>query len=398
MSLLAAAGPSPLWYLTRGTGLVALVLLTATVVLGVLTSSRWHSPTWPRFVSLGLHRNLSLLTVAFLALHILTAELDTFAPVGWLAVVVPFGSVYRPLWLGLGTVAFDLLLALVVTSLMRTRLGFRTWRAVHWLAYLSWPVALVHGLGTGTDARLGWVQLLDVLCVLAVLGAVVWRLARTPHSEWRLAGGAAATLALVGIASWAFTGPLKPGWAKRAGTPTNLLASSRSAGGAATGGGGTAAAGDGSTGAAGGSPSAAAGSGLPALPFGAAIAGTLNQTGPDASGEVTITVDTHVSGSMTGSLIVTLRGRSSGDGVALSSSEVTFGPTAEPSDYRGRVAILNGNQLVAEVRDSAGSRMDLGLLLQIDPSTGTLTGTLQAGPAYSSFGSSPGDGESGADR
>lgn len=218
------AATSPLWYFTRASGIVALVLLSFTVVLGVLGVSRWSSPRWPRFVTAGLHRNLSLVVVLVVGIHIITAELDTFAPVGWLAVIVPFASSYRPLWMGLGTLAFDMLLAVVVTSLLRSHLGYRAWRVVHWLAYISWPVALVHGLGTGTDPRIGWVQLLTIACAITVLLAVAWRLSHAVWSpEWRLMSAVVALGAVGLVVAWARQGPLSPGWAARAGTPSYLL-------------------------------------------------------------------------------------------------------------------------------------------------------------------------------
>lgn len=387
MSVIAVAGPSPLWYVTRGTGLVALVLLTAAVALGVLTSSRWQSPGWPRFASAGLHRNVSLLVVAFLAVHIVTAELDTFAPVGWAATALPFASGYRPLWLGLGTVACDLLVAVIVTSLLRARLGFQTWRIVHWLSYASWPVALVHGLGTGSDARLGWVQVLDAVCVVAVVGTVGWRLAQAHQPQLKLVGAAAVAVTALGVGLWAIAGPLKPGWAKRAGTPSNLLATSAAV---ATGNNGvtTTAPASGTA-----SPSAGTTAAVPPLPFEAAIDGTVSQTGPDSSGQVTITIDTSVSGPMTGSLVIILRGQSAGGGVAMASSSVSFGPAQTPAEYRGNVVALNGDQLVVALRNSARSRIDLGVLLQIDPSSGSVHGTVHAGPAYSYSGSSGADGD-----
>ena len=100
-----------------------------------------------------LHRNLSLLAIVFLAVHIATSVLDLFAGDLLDRRGDPSGGGYRPVWLGLGAVAFDLLIALAITSLLRVRLGLRTWRAIHWLAYACWPVALVHGLGTGSDVR-----------------------------------------------------------------------------------------------------------------------------------------------------------------------------------------------------------------------------------------------------
>lgn len=175
-------GPSALWYATRATGEMALVLLTATVVLGIAGTARFATPRWPRVMTAGLHRNLSLLSVAFVAVHVMTTVADGYVPIGWISAVVPFSSSYRTFWLGLGTIASDLLLAVVVTSLLRVRLGYRAWRAVHWAGYACWPAGLWHGLGIGTDARLPWLLLLDAACVTAVAGAAFWRLslARNP--------------------------------------------------------------------------------------------------------------------------------------------------------------------------------------------------------------------------
>ena len=149
-------GPSAYWYLARGTGAVALVLLTASVVLGILGSVRFAAARWPRFAIDAVHRDISLLVLVVLVIHIVTSVLDGFAPITLLDGVIPFNSPYRPLWLGLGTLSFDLLVAIAVTSLVRRRLGYRAWRAVHWLAYASWPVAVLHGLGTGSDVKQWW--------------------------------------------------------------------------------------------------------------------------------------------------------------------------------------------------------------------------------------------------
>ena len=151
--MLAATSSKALWYATRATGMVCLVLLTLSVALGVAEVVRFASPRWPRFVVAAVHRNASLLAVAFLGVHIVTAVADSFAPIRIIDAFVPFVGSYRPIWLGLGTVASDLLLALVITSLLRERIGYPIWRAMHWAAYAAWPVALVHGLGTGSDTR-----------------------------------------------------------------------------------------------------------------------------------------------------------------------------------------------------------------------------------------------------
>jgi sulfoxide reductase heme-binding subunit YedZ len=167
-------GPA-LWYATRATGLVTMLLLTASVLLGILTTGRFAGGSWPRFLTVGLHRNLSLLVVVFLALHVGTTVVDQFVSIPLTAAFIPFASTYKAVWLSLGAVALDLLAALVVTSLIRNRLGLRTWRWVHWAAYLCWPVALVHGFGAGTDRGTLWVFVLTIACAAVVAGVATWR-------------------------------------------------------------------------------------------------------------------------------------------------------------------------------------------------------------------------------
>ena len=171
---LALNGPG-LWYATRATGLVTLLLLTASVLLGAMTAGRFSSDKWPRFLTVGLHRNISLLVLIFLALHIGTTVVDTYTSIPAAAAFVPFASSYKAPWLGLGAVAVDLLIVVVLTSLLRRRLGFRAWRRLHWLAYACWPLALAHGLGTGTDRKTLWVFAATLGCAAAVAVAATWR-------------------------------------------------------------------------------------------------------------------------------------------------------------------------------------------------------------------------------
>jgi predicted ferric reductase len=179
-----------LWYATRGAGAVTLVLLTAVVVLGVLSVLRLQTPSWPAFMTTGLHRNLALMTTVFLALHIVTAVVDPFTNLGWSAALVPFSSSYRTFWLGLGAIAFELIAAIVVTSLVRGALGHSAWRAIHWLTYAAWPIAVVHGLGTGTDTWSAWMLAITAGCIASVGVAVVLRL--TSGSGDPLAGAPSA--------------------------------------------------------------------------------------------------------------------------------------------------------------------------------------------------------------
>ena len=215
---------TPLWYLTRATGLVALVLLTLSMAFGLLSSVRYQRPALPRFVTIGLHRSMSLLALAFTLIHIVTTLADSFVPIHLQDVVIPFISAYRPVWLGLGAIAFDLMLALTVTSLLRTRMSYRSWRLVHWTSYLCWPVAVVHGLGTGTDTPVHWVLGLTVACVAVIAVLTGWRLAYgwPSHAGARLLGALALVLTLIAGGAWLTAGPLQPGWARRAGTPVHV--------------------------------------------------------------------------------------------------------------------------------------------------------------------------------
>ena len=111
----------------------------------------------------------------------LTAIFDTYVPIGLLASVIPFTSGFRPFPIALGTAAFDLLLAVAVTSAARGFLSARVWRGAHWLAYACWPVAFVHGLLVGTDLRFGWMQILSGACAAAVLSSIVWRIWADPY-------------------------------------------------------------------------------------------------------------------------------------------------------------------------------------------------------------------------
>jgi DMSO/TMAO reductase YedYZ heme-binding membrane subunit len=180
-----------LWFATRGAGVVSLLLFTAVTCLGILTVMRWQSASWPRFLTVELHRNLALLSVIFLVIHIATAILDPFVELGWLSTVVPFVSDYRPLWVGLGAISVDLLIAVLVTSLLRNRVGQRAWRAVHWLAYGAWPLAIVHGFGSGSDAFAAWMLGIDAACLMAVGAALAWRVAAGRSNRSRLEGAVA---------------------------------------------------------------------------------------------------------------------------------------------------------------------------------------------------------------
>jgi sulfoxide reductase heme-binding subunit YedZ len=178
-----------LWYATRASGLMAMILLTLTMVLGMATTTRARARNWPGFAQQELHRRISMIAVVFLGIHVLTSVLDTYVNISWAAIVIPFTSSYGRLWVGVGTISLDLMIAVFVSSLLRAHMRPGMWRAIHWLAFLSWPVALAHTFGMGTDAGESWVIGLGVACVVAVAVALAWRIrevarqasARTAH-------------------------------------------------------------------------------------------------------------------------------------------------------------------------------------------------------------------------
>lgn len=359
MTLLAAAGNAKaLWYLTRGTGVVALLLLTASVVVGTLSSARWRTRRMPRFLVGGIHRNLTLVAVAFIVVHVVTTVADRFAPIGFKDGLVPFLSPYRPFWLGLGTLAFDLILALIATSLLRARLGFRMWRAVHWLAYASWPLAVLHGLGTGSDARFGWLAFVTFACCAAVVLAIVIRVTRSEVAIGARAAALTASVAVpIALFVWYHGGPMQKGWAARAGTPSSLL---RSRTRVAL------------------QPVATAPRSLAAQTFKDSVNGRLTQSGPSSDGLIRIQISAMLHGEVRGRLRVTLWGTPSAEGgVALQASDVAFGAAGTTLPYVGSVVGLDGNQIEARVANSSGGRVALRMAVNVDQATGTVTGELQ---------------------
>ena len=191
-----ATSSTTLWYSTRATGIVALALLTLTMVFGILTAARVNARTWPAFAQADLHKWVSVLAMVFLGIHVLTSILDTYVHVGWASIVVPFNSSYQPLWTGLGTVAVDLMIAVAVSSALRQRISARAWRAIHWSAYASWPVAMAHALGEGTDGLKPWMGVLAAVSTLAVVGALSWRVVNYRRHRQRAEAAGARTRAV----------------------------------------------------------------------------------------------------------------------------------------------------------------------------------------------------------
>lgn len=365
ITVLAAGGSKTLWFATRGSGTVAFLALTATVVLGILGTQRLEQLRVPQFLVAGLHRNLTLLALAVLSVHIGTSVADSYAPVGLKDAFIPFVSAYRPIWLGLGALAFDLLLALTITSLLRTRIGLRRWKALHWLAYAAWPVALVHALGTGSDAQFGWMKVLAVIATVAVVASVLIRL--RPADGWtqeRLAGVAATLIVPLATVVWYETGPAKHGWAARAGTPTTLVAAKRANISNAT-----------------ARVAPASSPKLPNPPFTTHFSGHLHQS-TDSNGLALIDITGKTSSTVAGRLWIRLQGQPTGGGVALTASGASFGPIASPEEYLGSVTALDGSRIALALRSQTG-HLQLTVDLSINQSSGAVSGVVHAEPGPS---------------
>ena len=173
-----------LWYTSRSTGAVSLVLFSAVMVLGILTAGRKGSTFLPRAAVLRLHRSLTITSMAFLAIHIVTAIADGYVSLSFIDALLPFRSSWEPFWIGLGTVAVDLMLAIGITSALRRHLSPFAWRAVHLSSYAMWPIAILHGFGTsGGDGTSLWMIILDIVCIAGVLTALAVRLRPDRHPD-----------------------------------------------------------------------------------------------------------------------------------------------------------------------------------------------------------------------
>ncbi len=184
------------WYAARAAGVVAYVLLTIVVSFGLTMSSRRRLERWPRFALEEVHRFGGILVGTFIAIHVVTIAIDSYLRFSPAAILVPFAASYRPLWVALGIVAAELLLALAITNRFRDRLPYARWRAFHYANFAVWTAATVHGLASGTDRSSVWLMTLTAVCAGIVVTLTARRI-QLAGPKALAAGGAAATAVLV---------------------------------------------------------------------------------------------------------------------------------------------------------------------------------------------------------
>jgi sulfoxide reductase heme-binding subunit YedZ len=197
------------WYAARAAGVAAYVILTAVLVLGLTMAGKKNFPRWPKFAVEDVHRFGGLLVGTFVSIHVLTIAIDSYLPFSIGSLMIPFLSPYKPLWVALGIVAAELLLALAVTNHYRDLLSYAFWRRAHYVNFAVWAAVVLHGLGSGTDRASAWFIALYATGAAVVAGATAWRITRVRRPRWGVVAPAASALivavAVVGLAR----GPLQ---------------------------------------------------------------------------------------------------------------------------------------------------------------------------------------------
>ncbi len=366
--ILAAASISPLWYLSRAAGYVGLILLGLIGVLGIITAGNIQVAKGTKFLAPELHRSLSLLAIVVLAIHVGAAVADKYSFIGLKDVFIPFMATYRPIWVGIGAIAVDLGIAVVVTSLLRVKMGYRSWKIIHWISYPIFALSVIHGLGSGSDSALWFSKFIYVAVGGFLMLAIIARLlARHDLQIGKKVAffGAIFAIPLL-IIAWAASGPLSANWANRAqgGLRQAVLTSARVTGSVATG------------------TSRTAVTNRPPLEISPTYTsdwtGKIDQSPANSQGEIALRLMGRLSGSPGYVLSVVLIGIPLGGGVSMTSSVVEITSTGGTVVYKGTVTALNGTTIVSQVADSAGQSVSFSASLNLGSDGSSFTGTVAA--------------------
>ena len=371
------------WDSVRASGFTAYLLLSASVVLGLLLSLRWSSKRWPRLITNDMHNFVTLLAIAFGMVHGVLAWLDPFTRFHLAEVLVPLASHYRPLWMAFGIVALYLAMALVLSTWLRPWIGYKLWRALHVAAFLAFAFTTLHGLGTGSDTRTAWGATIYGVSILAVLSLTTWRLVRPAgkRARPRPALAALSSAAAVVLALWAWSGPFKAGW--------NAIANNGLGSGARI---------------ALAAPAPAAT--MPAS-FTSAFSGAMqvgqgqgqDGFGDDGGGSVDVSITATLTGKPGGALAVLVVGQQTYGGVAIQKSQVILYAADGTEAYTGTITGTQGQDLIARVKPVSGKGgarvLTIGWQGQGQSVTGEVT-SRPVGAAALSPSTAPGAGSQGA--
>lgn len=333
------------WTLARAGGVVAYLLLSASVLLGLILSGGWRSSEWPRFITKGVHEHLTLAALVFTVIHGFAVWLDPFLHVGLADVLVPLSIAYRPVWVALGIVAGYLMLALWLSERVRPWIGYRTWRALHFASFGAYVLATGHGLASGTDTTTWWAFAMYALSVSGVLVLLLGRLAVTPGGMVTKTGfGAAAGALVVTGGAWALVGPLQPNWGPSAGTRASLTSATHAAA---------------------------------VSPAGGPLSFDAQFTGSERLAAGSLVIAGSLQGRASSHLEVRLQGQSNGSTFSVSGGRMTY--TEGGATYGGVIETINNGRLSGTLTDAAGSRINL-IFTVVSAGGGTMSATVIARP------------------
>lgn len=367
--MLGVVSISPLWYISRSAGFVGLVLLGIIGILGVITAGNLNFRRGARFMAPEIHRSLSLLALVVLAIHVGAAVLDKYSHIGLKDVFIPFMAQYRPIWVGLGAIAIDLGLAVVITSLLRVKMGYKSWKLVHWASYPIFGLSIIHGLGTGSDSSMLFAKVIYLLIGLSLVAAILIRLLSSKEqiaSRRFILFGTSFAVPLL-IISWAFVGPFTPTWPHRAQGGLSQ-AVNRS---------GSVAAISGVKGS-----SASTTSTIPKLQissgYSSGWSGQLDESPANSQGEIALRLFGPLTASPAYKLSIVLIGFPQDGGVSMASSIVEVAADNGSVLYKGSVTSLNGTTIVCALSGISGNAVTITTALNLSNSGASFNGTVTA--------------------
>lgn len=364
--MLAVISISPLWYISRSAGFVGMALLAIIGILGIITAANLQFGRGARFVAPEVHRSLSLLAVVVLIIHVGAAVLDKYSHIGFKDIFIPFLSQYRPIWVGVGAVAIDLGLAVLITSLLRVKMGYRSWKAIHWIAYPIFVLSLIHALGTGSDTVMSYGKLFYLVIGGVFVLAVI---ARLLSARQMVAGRKIALIGLSFVVSlvilvWTFVGPLASNWATRAkgGLAQAVLTSTKVPVKSTT--------------------TTTTEPRLRSLVIGSGYtsgwSGKVDESPANSQGEIAIRLIGTLSQDPSFKLSIVLIGFPQDGGVSMASSLVEIASDSGTILYKGTVTSLSGTTIVSSISSATGASVTINSSLTLSNSSSSFSGTVKA--------------------
>lgn len=347
------------WDIARAGGFVAYGLLTLAVVTGLLMSLKWqHRVHWPRFLNNELHQHLLTLSLVFTVIHGLAAAFDPFTAFHWYELLVPGFSHYRPLWMSLGIVALYLGIAVGLSTWLRPRIGYRVWRALHYVTFVLFVLVTAHGLGTGSDTNTRWAVAVYAASFLVVLSLSLWRIVSAEKLSPIARSGAVMLALLLTVAGGIGTaaGPLRAGWNTIAnngqGSGTRLALATPAA------------------------PSSSS----PIRSFQATL--TCTQSTVPQTATLSLVLHCRLSQGATGNLLLELTGYQTEASLAITSSRIELTETGpERQLYKGSVQGMDRGNLVASVVTPYAKHATLTLNLFQNPGSSSIGGLMVLNPS-----------------